>query len=97
MPFAKVKSNADYKDREYYVYYYAPLIFTAIKKEIGEQTMWLWLKNILKTPVDRTNYNFLLNTLNATLNNKEKTELIKSKYFESESSLSNAISKIEQK
>lgn len=97
MPFAKVKSNANYKDREYYVYYYAPLIFTAIKKEIGEQNMWLWLKTILKTQVDSTNYNFLLNTLSATLNNNEKTELIKIKYFESDSSLSNAISEIEQK
>ncbi len=96
-PFSKVKSNADYKNRELYVYYYAPLVFTAIEKEIGEQKMWLWLKSILTTHTDYTNYDFFLNTLSATLKDKEKTELIKSKYLNSDSSLSNAINEIEQR
>ena len=97
IPFAMIKSNADYKDREYYVYYYAPLIFTAIKKEISEQKMWLWLQKILTTQADWTNYEFLVNTLSNTLQDKEQAELIQTKYFDSDNSLNNAIKKIEQK
>jgi hypothetical protein len=97
MPFAAVKSKADYDNRELYVYYYAPMVFSAIKKEIGDQAMWLWLKTILTTEADRTNYDFLLNTLSATLQNRDKLEMVKTKYFESASSLDNAIHTIEQK
>ena len=97
IPFARITSASDYNDRELYVYYYAPLIFTAIEKEIGEQKTWLWLRTILMTPADHTNYLFLESTLQAALNDKDKTELIKTKYFDSDSSLSNAISEIEQK
>ena len=87
--FSKVNSNDDYKDRELYVYYYAPLIFTAIEKEIGPSKMWQWLENLLKEKTDFTNYAFLIKSLEATLQNKSKLENIKSKYFESEVSLKN--------
>jgi len=97
VPFAKVKSNSDYKNRELYVYYYAPLIFTAIEKEIGEQAMWLWLRAILNTTAEHTNYEFLKNTLNTILQNKEKVAMIESTYFDSDKSLDNAINKIGQK
>lgn len=97
VPFAKVQSNADYKNRELYVYYYAPLIFTAIEKEIGEQAMWSWLRAILNTPAEHTNYEFFKNTLSTALQDKEKVAMIESNYFDSNNSLDNAINKIGQK
>jgi hypothetical protein len=39
VPFASIYSRKDYGDRELYSYYYAPLIFTAIEKQVGEEAM----------------------------------------------------------
>ena len=97
IPFAKVKSGEDYQNRELYVYYYAPVILTAIKKEIGADAMWLWLKTILQTPAEYTNYQFLQQTLNAALQNADKEKMIEDKYFKSNESLANAIEEIEKK
>lgn len=87
--FYKVKSKADYKDRELYVYYYAPLLFTAIEKEIGREKMWQWLATLLREKTDFTNYDFLIRSLQSTIENKSQLEKIKSKYFESDASLKN--------
>ena len=59
VPIAEVRSKSDYKNRELYVYYYAPLIFSAIEKEIGEEKMWEWIKALLQSPAVFTNYSFL--------------------------------------
>ena len=88
-PFSAIKSNNDYNNRELYVYYYAPLIFTAIQKEIGEQNMWKWIRLILQKPAPFTNYRFLEQTLSEALANKEKFDLIKEKYFISDSVMKN--------
>jgi hypothetical protein len=90
-PFGNITSQSDYKNRELYVYYYAPLIFSAIEKEVGEQVMWKWLKAILETKADFTNYAFLEQTLSSVLPEKNKMETLKSKYFYSDQSLENAI------
>lgn len=93
--FSEIKSDSEYNDRQLYVYNFAPLIFTAIEKEIGNEKMWNWLNNILKTPTKFTNYDFLILTLQKTLNNDKEFKLLKTKYFESEKALQNSISKIE--
>src|SRR5690606_20241678 len=91
VPFGKVRSASDYNDRELYVYYYAPLIFSAIEKEIGEERMWEWLKTILMTPVRFTNYQFLVETLEKTLaDNPKQLSAIKATYFETKHALKNA-------
>ncbi len=97
IPFAKVTSAKDYKSRELYVYYYAPLIFKAIEKEMGEQSMWKWLSVILNSSKEHTNYAFLKGTLTTALQDKEKALMIESKYFENDKSLDNTIKEIEQK
>jgi hypothetical protein len=89
VPFATVKSENDYNDRELYVYYYAPLIFTAIEKEIGEQAMIKWIRLILQTPAAFTNYQFVEQTLSEVVNNKSKLELIRSKYFTGDGVINN--------
>ncbi|RKF03057.1 hypothetical protein C8N26_2431 [Tenacibaculum lutimaris] len=94
-PFAKIKSDSEYNNRQLYVYNYAPIIFLAIKKEIGENEMWKWLNRILIKPTKFTDYNFLISTLQQTLKNEKELNTLKTKYFESDKSLENAIKKIE--
>ena len=94
VPFAYIKSNADYQNRETYVYNYAPIIFKALEIEIGKQKMWYWLQNILQTESDFTNYEFLITTLRKTLKNDKLFELIEKNYLMNESSAQNAINRI---
>ncbi|GAO43335.1 hypothetical protein [Flavihumibacter petaseus] len=91
VPFARVNTRNDYHDRELYVYYYAPTIFLAIEKEIGEGNMWKWLQVLLNTPTQFTDYAFLRKTLYTTLNNSAQSEAIEKKYFTSDSSIDNAL------
>lgn len=97
IPFGRIKSESEYLDREFYVYYYAPIIFTAIEKEIGEKKMWQWLNTILNTETKFTNYDFLCSTLKSTIKNDQLYEKIKSLYFESSESIDNATAKIKKK
>jgi hypothetical protein len=95
--FSMVKSITDIADRQTYVYDYAPIIFLAIEKEIGKKKMWEWLKNILKTKAEFTNYDFLVSTLKSTLKDDKKTEFIITEYFSNVNSTENAIKKIIEK
>jgi len=93
----KVHSKTDYKDRELYVYYYAPLIFAAIERDIGEDKMWEWIKALLQSPAVMTNYTFLEQTLKKVVNDNNKFELLFSKYLNSDQSLNNVISTLKLK
>lgn len=93
-PFSQIKNKGDLKNREFYAYYYAPIIFTAIEKEIGEKKMWSWLRNILNTPTELTDYAFFEKTFDAAVTNKTEAERIKAKYFQSAEALQNAIKTI---
>lgn len=93
-PFSKVSSKDDYKNRELYVYYYAPILFLAIEKEIGEEKMWKWLNTILTTKTVFTNYIFLRQTLRSTLNNEQLSDLVDQKYFSSDQAIRNAFEKL---
>jgi len=92
IPMAEIRSSSDYINRELYVYYYAPIIFSAIEKEIGEEKMWQWIKMLLKSPSVFTNYQFVEQTLNKVVNDKTKFESLREKYFSSERTLQNALS-----
>lgn len=93
-PIGKVKGISDYDYREFYVYYYTPIILTAIKNEIGEEKMWKWLNTILRTEAEFTNYDFFISTLRTTLNDQKLTEHIEKQYLTNNNSLKNAIDKI---
>jgi len=93
-PFSKVKKVTDYQRRDMYVYNYAPIIFTAIEKEISIDSMWVWLRSILVTKTDFTNYDFLIKTLSSTLKDDAKLQGIKERYFESDAAMDNAIETI---
>ena len=90
MAIASIRSKNDYANRELYVYYYAPLIFSAIEKEIGEEKMWTWIKALLQTPTVFTNYQFFEQTLGSAVNDKNKFQQLKEKYLASNTSLQNA-------
>jgi len=89
---AKIRSKSDYKNRELYVYYYAPLLFSAIQKEIGEEKMWEWMKSLLLSPTVITNYSFFEQTLKKVVNNNANFDLLSEKYFKSDSSFQNVLS-----
>jgi hypothetical protein len=95
IPFAKIKSEKAYHSRELYVYYYTPIILTAIQREIGDKQMWAWLRTILTTPTERTDYSFLVTTLSATLTNQKQAKTIVTRYFEDDQALANAIQTIQ--
>lgn len=97
LPFSKIKSEKDYSDRNTYVYTYAPLIYNAMEKEIGEEKMFRWMQNILNTKADFTNYEFLKQTLEAAVDDKIKFNSIIEKYFTSDNSIQNAIKALEKK
>ncbi|MBV9986758.1 MAG: hypothetical protein JO301_03710 [Chitinophagaceae bacterium] len=92
IPFARVRSQSDYLDRELYVYYYAPLIFVAIEKEIGEERMWEWTRSVLQTRAVFTDYQFLEKALNNVLKDEAMFNRIRSKYFSSDSVMANLAS-----
>lgn len=89
---AKIRSNSDYKNRELYVYYYAPLLFSAIEKEIGEEMMWEWMKSLLLSPTVITNYAFFEQTLKKVVNDKTKFDRLVEKYFNTDNSFQNVLS-----
>jgi hypothetical protein len=95
VPFGKVKTKSDYINRELYVYNYAAVIFTAIEKEIGEERMWAWVRNLLSTPTGFTNYAFIKETLSAALKDPQLFDRLERTYFTSDSSLQNAIKVIQ--
>ncbi|MGN6397983.1 MAG: hypothetical protein ACTHMI_20590 [Mucilaginibacter sp.] len=93
-PLSLAKTEDDFGNREYYLYYYTLVLFTAIEKEIGEQSMWNWLKTMLVTKTDFTDYTFLEKTLEKAEPDKTLVDLIKKKYFTSDKALENAITEI---
>lgn len=90
MAMAAVRSNSDYQNRELYVYYYAPVIFSAIEKEIGEEKMWEWIKSLLQTPAVFTNYTFFEQALSKVVKDKSKMDQLREKYLSSLTALQNA-------
>ena len=69
-------------------------MFIAVEQEIGSKKMWEWIVNILNTKTDYTNYDFLLSTLQTTLNDEKAFLKIVNKYFSSEQSMGNILSQI---
>jgi len=97
LPISKIKSISDIKDRQTFVYDYAPIMFIAVEKEIGSKKMWEWIRKILETKTDYTNYDFLLSTLRITLNDDKKIEKIIEQYFNNDKSTENIINKLKNK
>lgn len=94
LPISEINTIRDIEDRERFVYNYAPLMFIAVEQEIGSKKMWEWIVNILNTKTDYTNYDFLLSTLQTTLNDEKAVLKIVNKYFSSEQSMGNILSQI---
>ena len=96
VPFAQVQSEKAYGNRELYVYYYTPLLLSALQRDLGDELMWAWLRAILTTPTERTDYAFLVRTLTATLGDPTRAKQLAARYFEDEHALATAIRRIQQ-
>ncbi len=93
-PISEIKTYADYADYNSYTYDYFPIILTAIEQEIGEKKMWKWIKLLLTTETNFTDYEFLKNELVRAINDRNKSDRIIEKYFISDRSLENALEQI---
>lgn len=85
-----IKVSSDYGNRNQYVYTYAPIIWLAIEKEIGEEKMWLWINRMLTVETEYTNYKFMIETLAGVLNNDEKLVFLVENYFENKDAINQA-------
>ncbi|MCW8834077.1 MAG: hypothetical protein OQK09_08335 [Colwellia sp.] len=85
----EVKSNSDYGNRNLYVYTYAPIIWLAVEKEIGEEKMWQWLNKMLTVKTEQTNYEFMIEAL-ASVIEKDKLNLIINTYLSNNNAINNA-------
>ena len=94
LPFTRIQTGKDFHNRELYVYYFAPFVYMAIQKEIGEKATWEWMQQLLKMPGDLTNYAFLETTLSKVLGNPGRLTELKAKYFDSDQALDNALKEL---
>src|SRR5690606_2198921 len=78
-PISKIESEADYNNSYSYIYF--PVILLAIEQEIGKLKMWEWMKNLVTTETNFTDYEFLKNELIRALNDTEKSKATIEKYF----------------
>ncbi len=85
----EIKSSSDYGNRNLYVYTYAPIIWLAIEKEIGEEHMWQWLNKLLTVKTERTDYQFMITTL-ASVIEEDKLDFIINTYLSNKNSIKNA-------
>lgn len=93
-PLSRVRTENDYGNREYYLYYYAPILFLAIEKEIGEKAMWTWLKAMVNSRADVTDYSFLVTTFRNSVADKSIAARIEAKYLSSTDALKNALEEL---
>jgi hypothetical protein len=88
--FDQVKIEDDYGNREYYLYYFAPVVFCAIEKEIGEKAMWQWLHNMAVSKNDHSDYSFMADVFQKTITDNALKKKLMTKYFTSPNALQNA-------
>ena len=93
-PLSRVRTESDYGNREYYLYYYAPILFLAVEKEIGEGAMWTWLKAMVNSKADVADYSLLVATFRASMPDKSVADRIEAKYFNSTDALKSAIEEL---
>lgn len=89
-PFAEVNTEADYGNREYYLYYFSPAVFTAVEKEIGEKSMWKWLRIMAQSQNKHADYNFMVDAFRKAVTDQALQNKIIANYFQSKDALKNA-------
>ncbi|GAA5142609.1 hypothetical protein [Thalassotalea piscium] len=85
-----IKNKSDYSNRNRYVYTYAPIVWLAIEKEIGEEKMWLWINKMLTVETEFTDYKFMIKTLAEVLDDDEKLAFLVENYFANKEAINQA-------
>jgi hypothetical protein len=79
---------------EIYRYRYAPLIFLAMEREIGEEAMWNWIRVVLTSDGQSTDYAFLLSSFARAGIPQETIDYLVEQYFESRDAKQNVLAKL---
>ncbi|MFO7575949.1 MAG: M1 family aminopeptidase [Bacteroidales bacterium] len=80
---------------EFYRYRYAPLLLTAIEKEVGEETMWAWAREVIGSNGQLTDFDFFKSTLMAAGISEDTVEKIIEKFIDNKNALQNIMEKIQ--
>lgn len=94
---AQIKKEEDMKSGQIYKYNYMPLVITAIEKEIGSDKTWQWIRQLLLSTEEYTDYSYIEKALSETLHDDALLRHITSKYLDTDSSLENTRLKINGK
>ena len=70
------------------------MLFIAIEKEIGSKKMWEWIRSVLTTTTEFTNYDYLLSTLRNTVKNEKKTQQLTELYLNNKKSVTTILTKV---
>lgn len=79
---------------EYYRYRYAPLMLAAIEKEIGEEAMWEWMREVIESGGQLTDYGFLLSSFAKAGIPQETIDYLVAQYIESDQAKQNVLAKL---
>ncbi len=69
---------------EMYRYRYVPLMLLAVEKEIGEEAMWAWMKEVINSDGQVTDYDFLLSSFSRAGIPQDTIDFLVRQYIESE-------------
>jgi len=84
-----IQSTLDYGNRNTYVYIYAPLIWLALERELGEEVMWQWINRMLTAKTEMTDYEFMLSTLGQVLQDEVVLKRITAEYLSDPQAIEN--------
>jgi hypothetical protein len=79
---------------EQYKYRYAPLMLLAMEQEVGEETMWNWIREVLNSDGQVTDYGFLLSSFAKAGIPQETIDYLVAQYIENEEAKQNVLAKL---
>lgn len=65
-----------------YRYSFAPLLFTALEREVGREAMWQWMQELLKTGNTKTDYAYFVQSLQQAGIDQETFETVEKSLLE---------------
>lgn len=80
---------------ERYKYRYAPLMLLAIEREVGEETMWDWIREVLNSDGQVTDFGFLLSSFAKAGIPQETIDYLVEQYIEGEEAKQNVLGKLQ--
>lgn len=92
IPLNQIKISSEIN--ETFRYRYVPLLLLAIENEIGEPKMYEWLKNLINSKKDKTDYSFLINSFKKIGIPDKETKYFVDTYFSNPMAIEKVLNKI---